>query len=183
MALARLALASASSAFDLASSALCWASAALLLAARALASAVRSLASGQPIKQGRGRRPGQDQDRHGRAQARYPGIAPAPAPEPFGAADRPGQNRFAGEEAAEIFLECVCGSVAPGGIFLQALQANRFEITRYLGLKLRRRNRLLGAHLLKRVQNRRGAERRAPGHQLVEDASECVEVGTADRYP
>ena len=115
-----------------------------------------------PIEEGRRHRPGDDQQRHDSTQGGDPRIAQAPAPERFRPADGPRQNCFPGKEATEVLAERGSRVIALGGIFLQAFQANRFQVARDLGLELGWRDRLLGANLLERIQDRRGPERRAP---------------------
>jgi hypothetical protein len=67
---------------------------------------------------------------------------------------------------------------------LQALQADRLQIARHVGLQLAWRDWLALAHLRQRIENRGAAERRPAGQHFVEDGAQRVHVGEGtDRRP
>ena len=68
-------------------------------------------------------------------------------------------------------------SVAPGGVLLQALESDRFQIARDLRIQSAWGHGLLAADLIERFQRRSSLKRRAAGQQLVEDSAQGVDVG------
>ena len=88
-------------------------------------------------------------------------VTATPAGEVLDGGDAPGEDRAAVEEAVEVVGQRVGVGVAAVRLFLQALQADRFQVARHLGPEPRRRHRLLGAELLDRVERRRFPEGRS----------------------
>ena len=116
----------------------------------------------------------QDEDRGEEAgDAR---VTAAPAAEVLDGGDATGEDGAAVEEAVEVVGQRVGVGVAAVGLLLEALQADRLQVARYLGLEPRRRHRLLGADLLDRVGRRRSPEGRSAREQFVEDGAEGVLV-------
>src|SRR5262249_49014119 len=56
------------------------------------------------------------------------GRAPPPAAQPLARPDRPRPDRLAGQEAAQVVLQLAGGLVAAAGVFLEALQADGFQV-------------------------------------------------------
>src|SRR5262245_5907640 len=77
----------------------------------------------------------------------------------------------------QVVGQSLRGPVAALGIFLQALEADRLQIARHLGLKTPYRHRFLFEHLVERLERGGSAERRTAGQQLIEDGAEGVDVG------
>ena len=101
----------------------------------------------------------------------------APLPGPFPGRRRPGVDRLAVEEAAQVVGQLRGAGVAPGGLLFQALQADRLQVVRDARLELARRHRLLLDDLADGVDRVAGLERRPAGEQLVEDRAQRVDVG------
>ena len=128
---------------------------------------------------GEGRRDGRhgdQQDEDGGGEAGDARVTAAPAAETLEGGDGTGEDGTALEEAVEVVGERVGVGVAAVGFLLEALQADRLQVARDLGLEPRRRHRLLGADLLDRIERRRSPERRPAREQFVEDGAEGVLV-------
>ena len=119
---------------------------------------------------------GDQQDEDRREEAGDARVPAAPAAEVLDGGDATGVDGAAVEEAIEVVGQRVGVGVAAVGLLLQALQADRLQVARHLGLEPPRRHRLLGADLLQRVGRRRSPERRSAREQLVEDRAEGVLV-------
>ena len=90
-----------------------------------------------------------EQQESGRGDESSPrGFAPAPAPDFLGVADGPGVNRFVAEEAVEVVGQFLRRLVAAGRLFLQAFQADRFQVGRHAGIEQARRDRFRVHHFL-----------------------------------
>src|SRR5262249_44503133 len=70
-------------------------------------------------------------------------LAATPAPSSLNPANPPGADGLAGQEPPQILCQIQGAAVAPGWFLLQALQANRFQITRDTGIQTRWWHRLL----------------------------------------
>ena len=85
----------------------------------------------------RGRLAITDDDRSDRAQGqqahrsdhpRENGVATAPAPSPFGGADRPSHNRHSIEVPLQVVCQVMATGVPLGGLLLDRLHANGFQV-------------------------------------------------------
>ncbi len=103
-------------------------------------------------------------------------VTAAAAAEVLDSGDAPGEHRAAIEEAVEVVSQRVGVGVAEVGLLLQALQADRLQISRYPGPEPGRRHRLLGADLLDRVGRRRSPKGRSACEQFVKDRAQGVLV-------
>ena len=90
-------------------------------------------------------------------------------------ADRPGLDRLAGEEAAQVVGQLAGGRVAAGRRLGHRLQADRLQVARDLVVEPARRPRLVLQHL-QQEHAAVAAERPLAGEQLVEDDAEAVDV-------
>ena len=122
----------------------------------------------------------QDQE-HGRCgagdrQARGHRPPPRPLQPPTDDSHRPSRDRFPCAEAAEVCAERLGTGVSSGRVFLKALQGDRLEVDRQPRLEPGGGRRVGRAYLLKRVEDRRRAERRPAGQQFVQDRPERVNV-------
>ena len=123
-----------------------------------------------------------EQQQHAHPKQRRAGrVSPRPLPGALAGGRRPGQDRLAVQEAAQVVGQGSRGCVAVGRLLLQALQADRLQVARHLGLEPPRRHRLIRAHLFQSVEQRRPLEGRPAGQQLVEDRAQGVDVGGAGR--
>ncbi len=117
-----------------------------------------------------------DHQHHCSSQPRPRRIPLAPAPRPFHAAHRPGPDRLPALEAPQILRQCRRRRITLAWLFLEALQANRLQVARRLGLQPAHRDRILGQHLRQCVEYVRRLERRTPGQAFVEDRAESINV-------
>src|SRR5262249_20389080 len=67
--------------------------------------------------------------------ARQRWLPAAPAPDTFGTSDRSGENGFAVEKTIELLAQHLRGRITFVGIFLDALKADRFQVTRNAGIE------------------------------------------------
>jgi hypothetical protein len=104
-------------------------------------------------------------------------VPPGPLAGPFPPARGPGLDRSAVEEAAQVVGQGRGAGVAPGQLFLQALQADCFQVARDLRLQAPRRYRICFEHLLDRVDPVRALEGRPARQRLVEDGAQRIHVG------
>ncbi|MEA2501539.1 MAG: hypothetical protein QOD01_1650, partial [Actinomycetota bacterium] len=93
---------------------------------------------------GRGGHHGDQQDEDGGGEAGDARVAATPDAEALDGGDGTGEDGTAVEEAGEVVGECVGAGVAAVGLLLEALQADRLQVARDLGLEPLRRHRLLG---------------------------------------
>ena len=91
-------------------------------------------------------------------------------------ANGPGLDRLVVRKAPEIFRQCARGMVALGRRFLQARQADRFQVARHLGLKPARWHRIVLRHLKHGIESRLAAERRPAREQFVENSPQRINV-------
>ena len=104
-----------------------------------------------------------------------PAFAPFPGTLP--GRRRPGVNRVAVDEPAQVVRQLGGGGKPPCGVLLQAFQANRLQVMRNARLELARRDRLLLDDLADRVDRIARLERRTAHQQLVEDRAQGIDVG------
>ena len=91
---------------------------------------------------------------------------------------RPGvRHRPAFQEIPQFIGELPRAGVALGGLFLQAFQADQFQVIRNLRHQLTRRHRVGAADQLQRFLLVGCLERRAPRQHFVKDRSQRVNVG------
>ena len=102
----------------------------------------------------------------------------APAPGSFRAADGAGLDGMAGEPAAEVGGEGGGGLVAAGGVFLQALQADRLDIAGQARVQFSQGGRLFGKNLHDQHLTL-AAERQFAGQQAEQDHAQRVHVAAA----
>jgi hypothetical protein len=91
-------------------------------------------------------------------------------------ADRPGLDRFAVEEPAQVFGQRKGGGVAARAVLLETLQADRLQVPRGARLELSWRHRLLFEDLAERIERGGGLEGRSSGEALVQDRSQRVHI-------
>src|SRR5262245_23467470 len=126
-----------------------------------------------PCHQAKAERRGQEGNRRERRHRR---ATPGPLPQSLCRSSRAGADRLAIEEAAQIVGQLLCRGVALVRFLLETFQTDRFQVARHSWLQAGRRDRLLDANLLQRVNDRGAAERRSPAEHLVEDRAERVHV-------
>ena len=90
---------------------------------------------------------------------------------------RPGVNRVAVHEAAQVVRQIRGAGKSPRGVLLQTFQANRLQVMRNARLELARRYRLLLDDLADRVDRIARFERWTTDQHLVEDRTERIDVG------
>ena len=130
-------------------------------------------------RRGKHCRPGRDRESHqhdGGSQAGDSGVALTPSPEPLGGAHGAGDDWLAVEEAAQVRGHRGGIREAPGGVFLEGLQADRRQVCRHLGLEPRGRDRLLVPGQLKRLERGRPLERGSADEHLVKNRSQRILV-------
>ena len=76
----------------------------------------------------------------------------------------------------QIVGEFSCGVVAPVGIFLKTLQADRLQVTVDRPIELRWRNGLFIHHLTERLDGSRRLKRRPGGDQVIQRRAQRVDV-------
>ena len=81
--------------------------------------------------------------RRKRLRAATTGLRPTPSPEPFGGADWPRQDRFAGADSPQVLRQGRGVSVAFGRLLLQAFQADGLQVPAHGGVQLPGGDRLL----------------------------------------
>src|SRR5262249_25182212 len=86
------------------------------------------LSAYRPI--GRNNRPGYQQEGHGSRQTRDQWVSPRPTIQPFRPPRRPGQDRFAAQEPAEIVRHLAGRRVTTTPFFGHRLQTYRFQVSR-----------------------------------------------------
>ena len=77
----------------------------------------------------------QPRQRPGSRQSGDQGVAPAPAPQPLAASNRPRPDRLALQEAAEVIGQCCRAAVPLADLLLQALQADRLQVARHFWIE------------------------------------------------
>ena len=103
------------------------------------------------------------------------------AARPFGGAlperRRAGLDHLSVEIPIQVVGKCLGRRVAPGGVLVQALEADRLEVARHPRDKLRGGHRVVVDDLPDRLDRRFTLERRAAGEHLVQDGSQGINVG------
>ncbi len=122
-----------------------------------------------------------DEENDGQARHRCPqpgneGPAPGPANQPAHHADWPCPDRLVFQEAVQIVRQVPGTGVTLARLFLQALQADGFQIARHLGLELAERHRLLVQNLHQGVQGVFRPEGRTPREHLVQDGTQGIYI-------
>ena len=95
----------------------------------------------------RDNRYGGDKNSHYRPKSGQGRIALTPTPDPFDGADPPGLDRPIVQPIFEIVSHFSCGTVAARGLFLQALEADSFQVLAQPGIYLAGRHRFALQHL------------------------------------
>ena len=103
-------------------------------------------------------------------------VATAPAPRPLDPIQRPGNNWTAFEVAAQIVRQRGGRSVSSRRLFLQAFQANRFQVAVERRVELPRRDRFLRGDLPDRLHQAGGLERWTPGQQMIERRAHRIDI-------
>ena len=120
------------------------------------------------------RHEGQHQERRQRGQRL---VAPAPHRGARQGSDRPGQDRCSLQPAIEVFGERQRTGIAAVRLFLQALEADDFQVARHLRVEARRRLGRTGAHLVERIDQGGAGKRRPAREQGIEDRAQAIDVG------
>ncbi len=88
----------------------------------------------------------------------------------------PGLDRLAVQPAAQVVGQLLGGPVPLVPLLLEALEADRFQIARDLGIQAGRGNGLLREHLQKRGFHCPGAKRRPAGQLFVKQRTQGIDV-------
>ncbi|MBI4324265.1 MAG: hypothetical protein HY674_03285 [Chloroflexi bacterium] len=115
------------------------------------------------------------QHRHG-GQTRHLRFAPTPAPDLAGRAERPRLDRLTGLKAREFVGQRLRRGIAALAFFLQAPQADRFQVAQHAGIEQARRQRLGVQHEVQRLGQGLGLERRAARQQVIERRAQRIHV-------
>jgi hypothetical protein len=102
----------------------------------------------------------------------YYRVASAPPPGPLHPADPPPQDQLPSLKTPQVLGHRRGTGIPLARVFLEALQTDRFEVTRYAWHQPRGWYWLSRLDLLQRLEHARTAERRTAGQQLVEDRSQ-----------
>ena len=113
-------------------------------------------------------------------------MLPEPRPEAGGSTSagvidhggRPRLDRTTFEEAVQLIGKSLGRRVAPGGVLLQALESDRFQLAGDSWIQPPWRHGVLAADLIERFQRRSSLKGRAAGQQLVEDGAQRIDVGS-----
>jgi len=107
---------------------------------------------------------------------RQGGLTLAPAPEAVDPSHRPGQDRFASLEMAQVLGQVRRIRIALARLLRQALEANGFQVPGNRRLALPRRHRRVFTNLAERFGQRAAPKRRAAGEQGIQRSAEAVDV-------
>ena len=121
-------------------------------------------------------RQGDQQQSHGTRQSSDGRLAPTPAPGLFKAADGPSDDWLVTQKATQLFGQGSSSGVTARWLFLQALQANRFQISRHGRIQSARRQRIVVQRLLHGLGHAAGCKRGAPGDQMIEQRAQRINV-------
>src|SRR3989442_9959053 len=104
------------------------------------------------------------------------GLAPTPALCPGERTHRSSEDGLPVEIAAELIGEFLHGGVPPGRLFLQALEADRLQVARQLGIQHPRGDRFRVCNAQQCFVDSGAEERRAPPEAFVEYGAQRVDV-------
>ena len=104
-------------------------------------------------------------------------VAPGAQEEPPDHTDRPGDDRLALEPGFEVGGDLGRTAVPPTDRLLQALVADRLQISGKGAVEDPKRDRIVFLHQAQRRHGRRGHERGSPGEHRVQHGAESVDVG------
>src|SRR5437667_12596901 len=105
------------------------------------------------------------------AQCGQSRLAPTPAPYLFGLSDWPRQDRFTPQPALQFFGQSLGRTITTPRVFLEALEANGFQVTVHGAIERRGRARLRLQHQADRLEGGSSRERRCRGEQMVKDGA------------
>ena len=105
-------------------------------------------------------------------------LRPPPHPfhRAFRQAHRPGDDRFAAQPALQVIRQGFGRAVAALRFFVEALEANRFQVAVHLRVQQRRRTRFLLQNLPHGLECGAAGERGLAGQQFVHHRSEPIHV-------
>ena len=103
-------------------------------------------------------------------------VPGAPAPGPLGNVWRAGQDRLTLGEAPQFVRKVLSGGIATGRVFVEALEAYRFQVSGHAWVQGTRGNRLMVNNQMQGVRDRACGKRRPLRQQVVKDCAGGVNV-------